>query len=555
MDVLKSIGLMVRSVVLDFAGTLREDYAPGVISLALVLLLIVALVLFALRIQSRVGALRWLDRKVRRHQDDREFSAALDRLNAEISTAGRGGAQAAVAGTWREFAETLIVQHEDGVPVYHNSVRPSAFFNLDDLGFGAGFWRYVPGLFVSVGLFLTFLGLVSALNAMVAESGGNIGPKQMNDLLSVASAKFIMSLTGLLCSIIFTIALRVGLHEAETAAHRLADGIEARLAFLSLEALAAKQLLAITEQREVLRALGQELVADLARPLRDMPGLVARSLEQTLRPLLDQVGRAGTDGPGAMTTREAGGAVSAGADQLVGVMTRTLEEIRTTTSAGTEALAAAAAGLREAGEGFGRQIETAGRMGADAASQVLGPLDAIAEKLDAVTRQVADAGHDMRLFAEGVKSGADASMLAATAMRDASTDLSAVAAPIQSSIASMETSIAALADATQTAAATMTRSAKATAKSAADALASAQAMLASERQAIDTALGGMSLALERLDERGVAGAADGIGRPLQDLQQSLHPGTDTQNAIVETATPSVPKQSAPKQSVPKARTR
>jgi hypothetical protein len=118
------------------------------------------------------------------------------------------------------------------------------------MGFAAGFWRHVPSLFVSVGLFLTFLGLVSALNSMVVENGGTIGEEQLNVLLSVASAKFIMSLTGLACSIVFTLVLRKGMHDVEEMSHQLADGLEERLAFLSLEGLAAKQLAAVTEQRD-----------------------------------------------------------------------------------------------------------------------------------------------------------------------------------------------------------------------------------------------------------------------------------------------------------------
>jgi len=645
MEVLQAVGLTVRSAVLDIASTLREEFAPGAISLALVFILVVALVVFALGIRSRVGAIRWLDRKVRQHKDDREFSAALDRLNSEVKEGAGKGARAVVAGTWREFAETLIVQDEDGVPVYHNSVRPSAFFNLEDLGFGAGFWRHVSGLFVSVGLFLTFLGLVSALNAMVAESGGNIGPQQMNDLLSVASAKFIMSLTGLLCSIVFTIALRVGLHDAESAAHRLAEGIETRLAFLSLEGLAARQLAAVTEQREFLRTLGYELVAELGRPLKEMPAMISASIGDNLRPLLDQVGKAGTDGVGTLVqdlssrmsedvgralskasdsisqagdriaklsdrmdqsssrvgdelnaalvrvseavagirdtlgeaAKETGGTFNAGAEKLLEAMNQTLEGIRDNTSQGAEALSAAASSLRQAGEVFGKQIEDAGRVGAEAASRELGrvtadatakaandvlaPLDAIADKMEAVTRQVAAAGNDMRMFADGVKSGAEASVVASTAFRTASQELTSAAAPIRSSIGSVEASVSVLADATQSVAMTITRSAESTARSAADTLSSAQAVLGSEQQAIENALGGIQVALQRLREQGdriddidgklgrafeiytqqVAGAVDGMRQHVQELQEKLQPGIDTLKTVVETAEEFIPK--------------
>jgi len=56
-------------------------------------------------------------------------------------------------------------------------------------------WRVVPGLFVSIGLPLTFLGLISALNQM-GMTGNDTNA--MRDLMTIASAKFIMSLAGLL---------------------------------------------------------------------------------------------------------------------------------------------------------------------------------------------------------------------------------------------------------------------------------------------------------------------------------------------------------------------
>lgn len=645
MELLQEIGLLVRSFVLNTAGLLREGYAPGLFSLALFVALIVSLLLFALRIRSRVRAMRWLDKLIRRHKDDREFSAGLAQLNAEVMEKGRRGSRLKVANTWREFAETLIIQDDGGVPIYHNSVRPSAFFNLDDLGFGAGFSRHVPSLFVSVGLLLTFLGLVSALSSMAADSEGGFSSAAMNTLLTVASAKFIMSLTGLVCSIMFTLALRAGLHDAEAAAHRLADGIEERLAFLSLEGLAARQLAALSEQREFLRTLGYELVAELGRPLKEMPGLISGSIEQTMRPLLDQVGRAGTDGVGAMVqdlstrmsedvgqalskasdsiaeagdriaklsdrmdqssskvgdelnaalsrvseavagirdtlgdaARDTGGAFNAGAEKLLGVMNQTLEGIRDNTSQGAEALSAAASSLREAGEGFGKQIEDAGRVGAEAASrelsrvtadatekaatEVLAPLDAIAHKMEAVTRQVAAAGNDMRLFADGVKSGADASIVASNAFRSASQELTSAAAPIRSSIGSLEASVSALVDATQSVATTISRSAESTARSAADALSSAQAVLGSEQQAIENALEGIQVALQRLREQGdriddidgklgrafeiytqqVSGAVDGMRQHVTELQEKLQPGIDTLKTVVETAEEFIPK--------------
>lgn len=652
MEFIEQVGLVVRSFVLGVAGYLREEYAPGLVTLALSIALVVCCVAFWLQTRARVGAIRQLDKAIRKFSDEEALSAGFTELEQDIGHF-RSAAGKKLAAVWGEFAETLIVQDDGGRPIYHNSVRPSAFFNLEDLGFGAGFWRHLPGLFVSIGLFLTFLGLVSALDAMASGNGGAIGAEQLNTLLTVASAKFIMSLSGLLCSIVFTVLLRIGLAEAEGAAHRLADGIEGRLSFLSLERLAADQLAAIRAQREFMQTLGHELVAELGRPLKeDIPKAISSSIELAMRPLLDQVGKAGTDGVGQMVeslssrftddvgkalsdasaqlakagdriaelsarmdqssgkvgdelnialarvseavagirdtlgeaAKDTGGTFNAGAEKLLGVMNQTLEGIRENTSAGAAAMSAAASDLRQAGEGFKQQLQDAsmsggqaarqsieaagaeiGRIASDAsakaAADILAPLDAIAVKMAGVVSQIAAASTDFRLLGEGVKSGADASALASTTFRAASQELATAAAPIRSAIGSMENSISALAESTQSVALTITRAADTTARSAADALVTAQAVLGSEQKAIENALGGIGVALDKLREQGariddidgklgrafeiytqqVSGAVDGMRQHVQELQQTMQPAIDTLKSVVESAEEFMPK--------------
>jgi uncharacterized phage infection (PIP) family protein YhgE len=180
-----------------------------------------------------------------------------------------------------------------------NALRPSLFFNPEELGFAPGFWRVVPSLFVTVGLFLTFLGLIAALNSMDLSADRVEG--SLRDLLKLASAKFIMSLTGLACSIVFTVVLRISVERVDSALNRLCADLERRLSFLSLEALASEQLTAVREQREHLRAFGLELVAELGRPLKeDIPNAIAASISSAMGPLFAQVGQFGTDNMGGM---------------------------------------------------------------------------------------------------------------------------------------------------------------------------------------------------------------------------------------------------------------
>ncbi|MBY8976953.1 hypothetical protein KHP62_14135 [Rhodobacteraceae bacterium NNCM2] len=198
--------------------------------------------------------------------------------------------------SWDEFRETIVVDDIDGDVTLRNSIRPGSFMNIEDLGFGAGVYRIFPNFFVSAGLFLTFLGLVAALHefsqSMTAAGNGGMD-SAMTNFMQIASAKFIMSLVALLCSIIFTIVLRVRSVSLERKLHDLCLTIERRLDFVSLEDLGFRQLKAATEQREYLREIGMGMVAELKAPLETLPEKITSSIADRMDPIFERVSSIG----------------------------------------------------------------------------------------------------------------------------------------------------------------------------------------------------------------------------------------------------------------------
>lgn len=77
-------------------------------------------------------------------------------------------------------------------------------------GYALHFWRVCQGCRPSV--FRSAHGLIAALGTIAKEE---ITDESLSALLDVASAKFIMSLTGLSCSILFGFVLRSGLGRRE----------------------------------------------------------------------------------------------------------------------------------------------------------------------------------------------------------------------------------------------------------------------------------------------------------------------------------------------------
>lgn len=298
-------GTSVSQFIFWISSFLTEDQAPGLVSIGILIWLLIAVVMVVLSANRKINALRWLEGQVRQAKNEEEFAAQVNTISREVrKLSGRKGYGSVAAG-WNEFRETLIEDKKAVPPVLRNSVRPSSFFNLEDLHFGPGFSRYLPGLFVTVGLFFTFLGLIAALRQITGLSEAS--PEEMraslDGLLAAASAKFIMSLTGLLASIIFTIVLRILTGKVEKRIHILCADLEDRLTFISLETLAMEQLEIARGQKDSFLEIGTTLVSELGRSLqKEIPESISSSISTAMAPLLDQVGKAGTDGVGQMVT-------------------------------------------------------------------------------------------------------------------------------------------------------------------------------------------------------------------------------------------------------------
>ena len=257
------------------------------------------------------------------------------------------------------------------------SVRPSSFFNLEDLHFGPGFSRYMPGLFVTVGLFLTFLGLISALQQITGLSNASTDEMRasLEGLLGAASAKFIMSLTGLLASIIFTIILRGLAGKVERRIYALCTDLESRLSFISLEAIAMEQLEIARGQKDSFMEIGTTLVAELGQSLqREIPESISNSISSAMAPLLNKVGKVGTDGVGQMVTD-----LSSRFSEDVG---RALSDASAQLSAAGDKISSLADRMDRSSDQMGQEMETSVKKLAKAAEDLSAQLASAAETTD-----------------------------------------------------------------------------------------------------------------------------------------------------------------------------
>ena len=356
-----------------------------------------------------------------------------------------------VGPAWRDWVTTLITPSAAVTPV-RSTTRPDNYFTLGLLracGINPRLHAVMPNLLVGVGLLLTFLGLSIALSAAgsIADQSVSSIDRQngLKSLLDVASAKFVTSLVGLLCSLIYTIFRGDQLVKAERALDRFLAALEERIPLATTASLQAetnalleKSLIVQTQfATEVAVNIGGRLDSALDQRLGEHIGPLREAIERlsegigtksedTLRTLLEQfremlqgsaqqhmekVAGALADTSSAMEQIRGGLADAAtrmgsAADQIAEQMGRNaeqamarislqmeglVEQLRTlaeqSRSAGNDAMAQAAARIAEAGESFGaaaRAISTS------LEQTVAGITERLGGEAEAATRRMTD---------------------------------------------------------------------------------------------------------------------------------------------------------------------
>lgn len=595
-------GEITVAFIVWFAGVLVSEGAPGWVAIALASGFIVALLSLNTVIRRQTSALASLKKNLAKAGRGAEFATRISEVDEALSQASkRGDAYNAVATAWGEYRETHIIDETDGAPLIRNAVRPSVFFNLEDLGFGPGWLRILPNMFVAVGLFLTFLGLIAALTQFQERIGpsGTLAPEEMAGFLGIASAKFIMSLTGLACSILFTIALRRGVSRVERALRQVNEAIEDGLSFLSHEDIALRMLKEQSQTRTMLQGLATDIATQISQSLS---GSIGGAIRDGLTPLIERVQAQSTEGVGAMVETlserisddvgralsEASGRLELAAERLMQLADRLAESaavtgrqletsgealaarleaglasLETRAEAGAGALEASAKALAEAIGGLEGQIGAAGRRAEEAVSteaeamlsgardRLLSPFDALTDRIQAAADAAQAASEGLREAAMGAQTGGTAARAAAEGFGQAARDFTAAARPVAEAAGRIEGSNRAV----EAAAGRLAQTAAESAKAAQAALTAAQSTLAAKAQATEAVLTRLREITERLKGQGeamdridqslgkafdrytaeVQAAIDQLQQHVQTMQERLAPALDTLREVVEQA--------------------
>ncbi|HAG71168.1 MAG TPA: hypothetical protein DCL66_03100 [Gammaproteobacteria bacterium] len=380
-EILTEIGKQTKDGIIKIAELLtKSDSSPGLIALLLFTTLILLSIAYYARTRSQKLAISDMANSILAVSNIEEFAEKYQEIRHDLSLTNISNKnnhptnkyRHTLWEAWEEFSETIVLDDIDGPLRLRNSIRPASFINIEDLGFGPGLFRILPNIFVSTGLFLTFLGLVAALHqfAQTMTGGSDNMDTAMQNFMQIASAKFIMSLVGLLCSIIFTVLLRARSNLIDRELQKLCTAIERRLVFVSLEDIGFRQLRAATEQREHLREIGMGMVAELQKPLDALPDRITTAIADRMDPIFERVAAMGTSNVEGMV-----GDLSTQLSQSVG-----------------NALTQASESLGEATDRIGMMVDRMGDTNTQAGEGLQTALDQMAKAMSDMRNEVATSG-------------------------------------------------------------------------------------------------------------------------------------------------------------------
>lgn len=266
-----------------------------------------------------------------------------------------------VGHAWREFDETLIPPRDEG-GVYRNTIRPQVFINVNAIRerlIGLKLLGSIPGYFVGIGLLLTFIGLVLALNkaaAAVNSADANGMQTATRELLQVATFKFATSIAGLGASIALSFLFRIYTVWIEGCLDKFCHAVEGMLRYTAPQSITAEmnETMAgqLTELKQINSAdffarMGEKISPQIQAAFATAIAPVTASIDHAVGRLADNSQSGISDLVEKFTESVQGGA---GAE---------LRELAGTLQAVQGALLEAQRGIHGSGEDFGRRMSEA----------------------------------------------------------------------------------------------------------------------------------------------------------------------------------------------------
>jgi antitoxin component HigA of HigAB toxin-antitoxin module len=237
-----------------------------------------------------------------------------DTPERKIAKVGAKFKKSALASSWEQYSASI--DYADGH--VFNYTDPAIYFASDRVtGHNYVKWSStLGGVFLTVGLFFTFVGLSAALLQVAGDGHTSMLPEQLRhaveNILGISSVKFITSLAGILAYIFWSLVARFQADAQDLAVDGLVSELRGLSTYFSPEKLLQEQLKTQKAQHQQFQtfgtdlavAIGQQIENALKGRLDPLPNAVADSVASkvadAMSPVRDellaigrQIGKAG----------------------------------------------------------------------------------------------------------------------------------------------------------------------------------------------------------------------------------------------------------------------
>jgi methyl-accepting chemotaxis protein len=180
--------------------------------------------------------------------------------------------------SWFRYREDLW---EERLQSFRPASRAFSFENIVPDQMNLGLVDSIPNLLLGLGLLFTFIGLIAALyfaSQGVSAASTEEAKKSLGDLLHAATFKFVTSLVGLACSMLFTLGERRRLNEVTSRITILSDELDRLLPVRGPLQLQVEALQESVSQTVQLKRFNTDLAASIAGELQ---GRLEPALQKT----------------------------------------------------------------------------------------------------------------------------------------------------------------------------------------------------------------------------------------------------------------------------------
>jgi hypothetical protein len=206
--------------------------------------------------------------QVARPVSESEYVSLDERMNASLP----------LRPSWHRYTENI---RETTLQSFSPAAKAFTFEDIVPRQMNLALVDSIPNLLLGIGLLFTFMGLIAALyfaSQGVAAASTEEAKRSLGDLLHAATFKFVTSLVGLFCSMVFTVGERRRLNTISSRITLLTDQLDELIPVRGVVQIQIETLEESTRQTAQLKRFNTDLAASIAGELQ---GRLEPALQKT----------------------------------------------------------------------------------------------------------------------------------------------------------------------------------------------------------------------------------------------------------------------------------